>query len=260
MELSSDKLAAIGSIANIFGTRYGAYRIDRLLKSFGILDAPVYANKMEKIAHALRKLVHIQQAFCGFMTALLNIHTLSEEELKIIDSQLRILGYQVKGGMITPITLGDITDLVKLPPDLTKETQKMAEAYVILFYLENQLRVFIKERMQKTYGDNWWEKVPLNIRKECEKRKKREKQSPWHEVKESHLLWYTTFDELQRIIQTNWKTFEEYFKDQHAIVGRLNELEIPRNTIAHNRILEDTELERLRIFSHDILKVIKKAL
>lgn len=260
MELSSVKLAAIGSIANIFGTRYGTYRIDRLLKSFSISDIPPYANKTEKIAHTLKRLIHVPQAFCGFMTALLSIHTLTEEELKIIDSQLRTLGYQVEGGMVTTITLADVKDLIKLPPELAKETYKMTEAYVLLFYLENQLRIFIKEKMEEVYGDDWWKKVPVHIRKECKKRKEREKGSLWHEVKESHLLWYTTFDELQRIIQTNWEVFKEYFKDQHAIIGRLNELEIPRNTIAHNRVLEDTELERLRIFSRDILKVIGKSL
>jgi len=144
-------------------------------------------------------------------------------------------------------------------PFTNEEAQRMAEAYAILYLLENRLREFIEDKLEERFGVNWWEEsVSREIRENCEKKRKKETESPWHEVKESHPLWYTDFHEIQSIIQTKWEVFQPYFHDQHTVIGRLSELEIPRNTIAHNRLLEKTELERLRIFSHDIFKCIIK--
>ena len=263
MKISDAELAAIGSIASLFGGRLGSSNIDRVLKTFNITDAPPNANKAEKIAFVLRKFMNDPRAFSGFMTSLIRIHTrtLSKEDVSFLNSHLKTLGYQIKDGVVVTTALEDIVRFVKLPPDLAGESQRMVEAYVILYYLENQLRAFVKERMEEAHGVNWWENnVPSQIKKECEKRKRREEESPWHEVKEAHLLWYTTFGELQQIIQANWDVFKGYFKDQHAIIGRLSELEIPRNTIAHNRVLEKAELERLRVFSRDILRVIARSI
>jgi len=153
--------------------------------------------------------------------------------------------------------LDSVQELTEKIPHVDDEAKSMAEAYTILHLLENQLRKFIMEKLQVKYSYDWWEKgVSSKIRDNCTDRKKKELESPWHEVEESHLLFYTTFEELQGIIQKNWDVFQPFFKDQAAVIGRLTELEIPRNTIAHNRILKETELDRLRIFSRDIFKCI----
>jgi len=84
----------------------------------------------------------------------------------------------------------------------------------------------------------------------------KEERSPWHDVRPVDNLSYTTIEDLQGIIQSNWDIFDGYFHDQLTLIGRLKELEIPRNTIAHNRILEGSEIERLRLFAHDVFKCI----
>jgi len=106
----------------------------------------------------------------------------------------------------------------------------MIQAYVILYVLENRLRIFIKEKLEEKYGQEWWEKgISYKIKRNCINRKSKELESPWHDVEEAHLLWYITFEELENIIQVNWDIFQPYFKDQHVIIGKLKELEIPRH-------------------------------
>ena len=43
--------------------------------------------------------------------------------------------------------------------------------------------------------------ISLKIKRNCNNRKKRELESPWHNVKEAHLLWYTTFKELENSLE-----------------------------------------------------------
>jgi hypothetical protein len=247
---------AIGKIAFFFGTRQGLYAIDRVLNTFGFMDVPE-GSKIEKIAFALNKLKNNPSAFSGFLTTLLSIHRLTKENIETLNSYLQPIGYVIKKGHVTYTTLESVREITEKIPFVSEEAQRMAQAYTILYLLENQLRLFIRDKLSKKYGNEWWEKcVSLKTRQNCEDRKKKEIDSPWHEVEESHLLFYTTFEELQGIIQKNWDIFKPYFKDQHMIIGRLSELEIPRNTIAHNRTLKNTEFERLKIFSHDIFKCI----
>ncbi|MEM2914240.1 MAG: Swt1 family HEPN domain-containing protein [Candidatus Bathyarchaeia archaeon] len=249
---------AVGKIAHFFGTIRGAYAIDRVLTTFGFSDVPP-GNKIEKIAFALNRLKADPSAFSGFLTAMLSIHqlSLSKEDIEKLNSYLQSIGYVIKEGHVVPTTIELIREITQKIPFINEEAQRMAEVYTILHILENKLRLFIQEKLSERYGNEWWKKsVPHKIRENCEDRKKKEHDSPWHEVEEAHPLFYTTFKELQRIIQKNWEVFQPYFKDQHAIIGRLSELEIPRNTIAHNRILKKTELDRLKIFSHDIFKCI----
>ena len=84
----------------------------------------------------------------------------------------------------------------------------------------------------------------------------KEMNSPWHDVKPLEDLWYTTFEDLHGVIVANWDVFKDAFHTQTGAVGRLTELEIPRNTIAHNRTLQTSEVERLKLFARDILKCI----
>jgi hypothetical protein len=144
-----------------------------------------------------------------------------------------------------------------ISPSLGNEARAMAESYVILHALENALREFVRERLKEKYGAEWWDRgVPQRIKTSTERNKLKELSSPWHDVKPADMPSYTTFEDLQGIIQSNWDIFDRYFHDQAALVGRLKELEIPRNTIVHNRILEDSEIERLRLFAHDVFKCI----
>lgn len=188
---------------------------------------------------------------------MLSIHKLSKENIETLNSYLRLLGYVIKEGHVISTTIESIREITEKILFVNEEAQRMAEAYTILYILENQLRLFTQEKLSERYGNEWWEKsVSHKTRENCEDRKKKELDSPWHKVEETHPLFYTTFEELQGIIQKNWDVFQPYFKDQYVIIGRLSELEIPRNTIAHNRTLKKTEPDRLKIFSHDIFKCI----
>lgn len=259
MDISIVKNTAIGGIGSAFGRKYGSRSVDRILNTYDITDIPPKFDKGEKIAHVLRKLINSPTLFSNFMTELLNLHkrSLSEGDISMLNSNLKILGYQIKDDTVS-IALGGTVTYPAISPDLTDELRRMANAYITLYRLENQLRAFIKEKMEKVHGPEWWKnKVTSKIQGKCKRRKEVEEKSKWHEVKEAHPLWYTTFEEIQHIIQKNWDVFNEHFGKQQGIISRLFELEIPRNTIAHNRILEMSEFERLNMFSRDIQKIIK---
>jgi hypothetical protein len=247
---------AIGKIALFFGTRAGALNINIVLNTFGFSNVPLY-TKIDKVSFALNQLRTNPLAFSEFLTVLISLHPLTTEDIDALNSNLKPAGYLIKEGRVVPTTLEGIRELTEKIPFINEEAQRMAEAYTILYLLENSLRGFIKEKLEEKDRSKWWENfVSKKIRENCEMKTKKELESPWHEVRKSHLLWYTDFDELQSIIQTNWEVFRTYFHNQHTVIGRLSELEIPRNTIAHDRLLEKSELERLRLFSQDIFKCI----
>jgi len=243
---------AIGKIANFLGIRMGTLSMDRMLKTFGFSCVPA-GNKTEMIAFALNQLKANPSDFSHFLTTLIGRHKLTEEDVRTLNSYLQPIGYVIENGQVIQTSLESILKIAERTP-LHEEAQRMVRAYAILYLLENSLRQFIKEKLEEKVGADWWDKVvSTTIRENCENRRKKETGSPWHEVKESHPLWYTLFDELESIIQANWGVFQPHFRDQHSVIGRLSELEIARNNIAHNRLLEETELERLRVYSRDIL-------
>jgi hypothetical protein len=65
---------------------------------------------------------------------------------------------------------------------------------------------------------------------------------------------YTDFGDLALILQQNWADFADLFPDQNWITARLRELEQSRNVIAHNNVLEDREIDRIRMYLADWIR------
>ncbi|MFQ5892041.1 MAG: Swt1 family HEPN domain-containing protein, partial [Candidatus Methanofastidiosia archaeon] len=114
------------------------------------------------------------------------------------------------------------------------------DGFEILFNLENNLRIFMEERLQEAYGDRWWRKgVHYNVYANWQAKKKAEVNNPWCDTRDLPMLMYSNFTQLAMIIESNknWDIFRPYFKDKSSILGKLKELEPIRNKIAHNRPL-----------------------
>lgn len=132
----------------------------------------------------------------------------------------------------------------------------MANAYSILYRLENHLRRLIESKLREKYADKWWEAgVVGGVRKSVDSKYEHEKSLGWTLAKTDNIAEYLSFENLKGIITggNNWKdVFEPIFKDQSKIVLRLDMLEELRNAIGHCRTLSDDSYIRLQQHSQDI--------
>lgn len=135
------------------------------------------------------------------------------------------------------------------------------KAYEYLYALENNLRKLIVEVLSKKSSQNnlsgWVTLIQSKIIKKWEERKNKEDIS-YQGIGSSKLIDYSEFGDIKIIIQKNWDEFSQIFYSQETIASKLDELEIIRNTIAHNRELSLGEFERLEIYSSDINEILKQ--
>jgi hypothetical protein len=130
--------------------------------------------------------------------------------------------------------------------------EKMSRLYVAFFCFENSAREFIAQRMRDAHGPTWWDtKVPTNIRSKVDNRKKEETRNKWHTPRSRESIDYTDFGDMPGIILNNWSDFEDVFDDQGWVKTRFSDMEKSRNVIAHNNVLEDREIERIRLYLQD---------
>ena len=135
--------------------------------------------------------------------------------------------------------------------------EKMSRLYVAFFCFENSAREFIAQRMRDAHGANWWEtKVPANIKSKVDNRKKDETKNKWHAPRSRENIAYTDFGDMPGIILNNWVDFEDVFDDQGWVKTRFADMEKSRNVIAHNNVLEDREIERIRLYLQDWGRII----
>lgn len=190
---------------------------------------------------------------------------LPEEELAKLRT-LRETKIVVKEGKEKKLPQEITIDVVKefrvrdpfLPKRMIEEAKDMAKVYPIVYLFENSVRNLIKIVLEKKYGQNWWDnKVPLAVRQEVEKRLVKEKENRWHGKRGAHKIFYTNIGDLNSIITTNWKDFEELFPSQAWIKSRIDEIELSRNVIAHNNPLSERDIKRLKIYFEDWINQIK---
>jgi len=135
-----------------------------------------------------------------------------------------------------------------------------SEAYELLRPLEEYLRSLI-EKTLLSLSSNWWiERVPGDVRTNAEDRKRKNHlQWPWLAGTDLHPIYYVDFPDYVKIIRKkdNWRdVFVRVFKNEELISVKLRELEPIRNAIAHSRPLPRNGLERLRLNSKDILRLL----
>lgn len=128
------------------------------------------------------------------------------------------------------------------------------KAYKILFQLERKLRNFIYIKFDKNSEVDWLKSIPKKIITKCEKRAQREKETYQDMATEDsdYILNYSDFKDIKEIILNNWNIFEDCFIRRDLIENKLEELEMPRNVIAHNRIVSSNELNRISVYANDL--------
>lgn len=137
------------------------------------------------------------------------------------------------------------------------------ESYEILKELEQKLRQCISENLSKVSKEWWKRKVPEDVRKNAETRKKKN-ESPWLWIKGgSPLIDYIDFSDYGKIItrKDNWnEIFKHIFENRENLLSKLKELEPIRNTIMHSRNLTKKQVKRLELYSDDLDEKMKNQL
>jgi hypothetical protein len=144
-----------------------------------------------------------------------------------------------------------------LPKKFVDDATKMAGVYPVVYVFENSVRNLISNVMISKHGEKWWDtNVGAKIKEKVKSRIDNEGKNPWHGRRGAHPIFYTDIDELKSIITANWSDFEGIFANLQWVTGKIDEIEMSRNVIAHNNPLEDRDILRLKLNLEDWLKQI----
>lgn len=133
---------------------------------------------------------------------------------------------------------------------------EMARLYALLFCFENEIRDFIRERLEENEGVDWFSKLPPKIVQFAEGRRTTALKDTWLEGQKTDVLGFADFGQLGQIIIAKWEHFRDIIPSQHWLSQRMDEIEKARNFIAHNRMLLPSEFQRLYMYIADWNRVI----
>jgi len=141
---------------------------------------------------------------------------------------------------------------VMLPSTVADDANRMALIYPKLYVFENSLRNVIRRVLADAHGTGWWSKcAPTEVKSRVADRKAKEGKKPWHGKRGSHEIYYSDFGDLKNIISKNWSAFQGIFPKLEWITLKLEELEPPRNVVAHNNPLSKQDEKRIELYYED---------
>jgi len=145
-----------------------------------------------------------------------------------------------------------------LSTTLAEDAKKMAQVYPKYYVLENSIRIVIKRILEKAHGKDWWQlTVAGPVKATVTDRIQKEDKQPWHGKRGQHEIFYSDFGDLKKIIEKNWDDFQGIFPSRPWICQRLDELEHPRNVMAHHNPLRSTDLNRIDLYFSDWIAQLK---
>lgn len=118
--------------------------------------------------------------------------------------------------------------------------------YAKLWTFEKWLREMVYVELKVKKGRDW-----INLCKpQCAY--ENDKKYTHMSTPESNPLSYMTLGELRKLIINNWEVFSPYLPPQDLWKGKIEEISNIRNRIAHFRLPNSNDLERLNLFLKDI--------
>ncbi|UJG40400.1 MAG: hypothetical protein K9W45_11230 [Candidatus Heimdallarchaeum aukensis] len=268
--MKKEKEDAIKKFANIFSMTAGNRSIYKHL-DFLFKDDYNGSTKRDQIIYLLKKYYPDNKKLMYILREIFAVHNVSfvkrnidkineclinfnlyvDENLKlnVIDSVIMCLN---EAEFIVNSQLDNIPkNLPQMPEDILEKGKNMAYAYLLLYILENYLRLFISQA-----NKNKKLEYSAGQKKKIENRKNQEEKNTYHAVRGTNDLFYLDLSDLCSIIVNNWNSFIKYFPNQNFIKTRLEELVITRNHVAHNSIISDNDFRRLITYFEDILNQI----
>jgi Swt1-like HEPN len=108
------------------------------------------------------------------------------------------------------------------------------------------------------HGKDWWKTcAPPKVQTRVADRRAKEADTPWHGKRGTDDIYYSDFSNLGDIITKNWTEFAPIFVKQSWIT-KLEELEAPRNIVAHNNPLSKQEETRVDLYFNDWIALLNE--
>jgi hypothetical protein len=147
-------------------------------------------------------------------------------------------------------------DLATVVPEKVKRAVEASEAYRLFFVFESYLREFIVEVLSKEATEEWWAKVPKDVKDEVTRLEETEEVKSWMALGSRDKSALLTLPQLLRVIDENWKpSFQEAVRDK-ALVQAARTLVHLRNTICHMTVISDEEMDRIKQTLRDWFRVV----
>ena len=126
------------------------------------------------------------------------------------------------------------------------------DAYRIVSEVLGELRVAIREVLERVYGDDWYRKgLPEEVFERLVAAKEREKSIDWYEGQYQQIMDYATFPDLIVVLEQNAEHFPEFVKlapSPALLQARFLELDVMRAKLGRARPISETELSFLGTF------------
>lgn len=266
----------IDKFANIFGRSQGNVSVDKLFSSY--FDDFSGSGKREQIVYLLNKYKDDLNELQYIVQQIINNHSqvITAKNIEPINNSLLSLNLTVDPGthqvciietatcdaemVLNNIVSGIPLKFEKiLPPEIIQKARTMAQAYMIIYCVENTLRVFIDIISTEKFGNDYWNslKIPRELKEKVELRRKEEAKNLFHALRGDKELFYLDMDDLGRVIEQNWDIFKGYFPNLSFIGQRIKEITITRNHVAHNSTISDDDFQRILLYYKDILRQIR---
>jgi hypothetical protein len=133
--------------------------------------------------------------------------------------------------------------------------KEMAVIYTAIAAFENSVRSLVKKVLLEEFKADWWMKgVSEGIRKKAESRQQEEQTIKWHANRGDDPMCFIDFGQLNSIIVSNWKLFENLLRRQTWVQHIFDTMERSRNVIMHSGELPDEDIERIGTNLRDWMK------
>ena len=154
------------------------------------------------------------------------------------------------------LMLSNKFDLATALPESVRSANAAAEAYRLFFVFENYLREFIVEVLTKSGKEEWWNKVPQDVKDEITKLEDTEEMKVWMALGSRDKSALMTYPQLLRVMEHCWKPdFEDLLRDR-ALIQETRHITHLRNTVCHMSAITPEGLERIRQVMRDWFRVV----
>jgi len=130
----------------------------------------------------------------------------------------------------------------------------MTKSYFNLYLIENFLRIFIEETAKSIYNEDYWDELTIRkeVKRKINERREEERKNKWLSLRGDSNIFYTDFEDLKKIISSNWELFKNNFPKEVWITSRLEDLYKLRNRIAHNSYLNENDQKTIETYVNHI--------
>ncbi len=147
-------------------------------------------------------------------------------------------------------------DLALVLPNEVRRATKTAEVFKLFFVFENFLREFVLSTLTEDDQENWWNKVPKDVRDEVEKLEQTEEINAWMALGSRDKLALSTLPQLLRVMGERWKQeFEQIIRDK-SLIQEARHISHIRNTVCHMTEVPREEVERVKQVMRDWFRVV----